>query len=226
MNSVPCRWKSQIGQTEDWTQSLEKSKRQRGNWQRGILPRISGWPERGWGNKNGWKRVGLTTGQGQRLARALRLKALFQKIFKSEKESETKRVMASPDKKAQFNLESPDRTRPAWSERIQMNGSPERARLAWSSSSKSQTSNGGSPETTQSSWSKAAQSKIENPEKTRSNWSRAIQSPDADIEQDHAVRTHHHSQSRDCQTHQYYIDTTIIICSNPNVIIFLHIFLK
>lgn len=134
--------------------------------------------------------------------------------------------MASPDKKAEFNLESPDRTRPAWSERIQMNGSPERARLAWSSSSKSQTSNGGSPETTQSSWSKAAQSKIENPEKTRSNWSRAIQSPDADIEQDHAVRTHHHSQSRDCQTHQYYIDTTIIICSNPNVIIFLHIFLK
>ena len=37
------------------------------------------------------------------------------------------------------------------------------------------------------SWSRA-QSKIENPEKTRSNWSRAVQSPDANVEQDHAVR--------------------------------------
>ena len=95
-------------------------------------------------------------------------------------------MMASPDKKTQFPLESPDGTRPAgWSERIQKIGSPERARLAWSRSKT------GSPEKTRSSWS-TVQSKIENPEKTRSNWSRAIQSSD---EQDHAVRIRHHSQN-------------------------------
>ena len=81
--------------------------------------------------------------------------------------------MASPDKKvsAKFNLESPNRTR---SEKIELNGSPPG----------SQTSAG---ERSRLSWSRA-QSKIENPEKTRSNWSRAVQSPDANVEQDHAVR--------------------------------------
>ena len=79
--------------------------------------------------------------------------------------------MASPDKEvsAKFNLESPNRTR---SEKIELNGSPPGA---------------GSGERSRLSWSRA-QSKIENPEKTRSNWSRAVQSPDANVEQDHAVR--------------------------------------
>ena len=127
--------------------------------------------------------------------------------------------MASPDKNTspKFNLESPDRTRPAWSERIKTNGSPERSQPVWSSSQ----TNGGSPETTRSSWSKS-QSKIENPEKTRSNWSRAIQSTDANNEQDQAVRiiiilkiiTKDH------------VDTTLLILSifsNPNILILLHV---
>ena len=83
--------------------------------------------------------------------------------------------MTSADKtsKAQFNLESPNRSR---------SSTGGETNQAWSGSQGS----GGSPRQSYSS-----PSKIENPEKTRSNWSRLVKSPDADVEQDHAVSQPH-----------------------------------